>query len=322
MTSAPASRCGASTPCRAPARSITRPGRTDRGSGPATPACGRRSPSILKLASFTCPLRRRPLTNTAAIVPATTSSPKVSSRLDLKDGKYKWHFQFVHHPLWDHDMSSAPLLMDVTIDGKPRKVVAVPSKQGWLYCFDRITGQPIWPIEEKPVPQSDMPGEKTAKTQPFPSQAARVLAHACCGERSDRLHARTPQAGPREPEVVPLGADSVRASGRPQLKTARRRSTSRTPAAASTGRVPVSTPRPASSTRKPGTRRSQPPSTTRKSSTESARRTRRRLATSRVGKQSRTTACDPSGRLALPALDRAAGGRAAPAAAPRALVCH
>ena len=88
----------------------------------------------------------------------------------LKDGKYKWHFQFVHHPLWDHDMSSAPLLMDVTIDGKPRKVVAVPSKQGWLYCFDRITGQPIWPIEEKPVPQSDMPGEKTAKTQPFPSK--------------------------------------------------------------------------------------------------------------------------------------------------------
>ncbi len=88
----------------------------------------------------------------------------------LADGKYKWHFQFVHHPLWDHDMSSAPLLMDVTVDGKPRKVVAVPSKQGWLYCFDRITGQPIWPIDEKPVPQSDMPGEKTARTQPFPSK--------------------------------------------------------------------------------------------------------------------------------------------------------
>ena len=67
-------------------------------------------------------------------------------------------------------MSSAPLLMDVTIDGKPRKVVAVPSKQGWLYCFDRITGQPIWPIEETPVPQTDMPGEKTAKTQPFPTK--------------------------------------------------------------------------------------------------------------------------------------------------------
>jgi quinoprotein glucose dehydrogenase len=87
--------------------------------------------------------------------------------VDLKTGVRKWHFQFVHHPLWDHDMSSAPLLMDVTIDGKPRKVVAVPSKQGWLYCFDRITGAPIWPIEERPVPQSDMAHEKTAPTQPF-----------------------------------------------------------------------------------------------------------------------------------------------------------
>ncbi|HXG87028.1 MAG TPA: PQQ-binding-like beta-propeller repeat protein [Vicinamibacterales bacterium] len=92
--------------------------------------------------------------------------------VDLKTGQRKWHFQFVHHPIWDHDMSSAPLLMDVTIDGKPRKIVAVPSKQGWLYCFDRITGVPIWPIEERPVPQTDMPGEKTAKTQPFPTKPA------------------------------------------------------------------------------------------------------------------------------------------------------
>jgi quinoprotein glucose dehydrogenase len=92
--------------------------------------------------------------------------------VDLKTGVRKWHFQFVHHPLWDHDMSSAPLLMDVTIDGKPRKVVAVPSKQGWLYCFDRITGAPIWPIEERPVPQAgaDMPHEKTAPTQPIPTK--------------------------------------------------------------------------------------------------------------------------------------------------------
>jgi quinoprotein glucose dehydrogenase len=89
--------------------------------------------------------------------------------VDLKTGVRKWHFQFVHHPLWDHDMSSAPLLMDVTIDGKARKVVAVPSKQGWLYVFDRLTGTPIWPIEERPVPQAgpDMPHEKTAPTQPF-----------------------------------------------------------------------------------------------------------------------------------------------------------
>ena len=89
----------------------------------------------------------------------------------------KWHFQFVHHPLWDHDMSSAPLLIDTTIDGKPRKVVAVPSKQGWLYCFDRITGVPIWPIEERPVPQTTMKHEQTAPTQPFVDQAGAVRAH-------------------------------------------------------------------------------------------------------------------------------------------------
>ena len=70
--------------------------------------------------------------------------------VDLATGKRKWHFQFVHHPIWDHDMSSAPLIADVTIDGRARKVVAVPSKQAWLYVFDRVTGEPIWPIEEKP----------------------------------------------------------------------------------------------------------------------------------------------------------------------------
>ncbi len=90
--------------------------------------------------------------------------------VDLRTGQRKWHFQFVHHPIWDHDMSSAPLLADVTIDGKPRKIVAVPSKQSYLYVFDRITGQPIWPIPETPVPQSTVPGEKTSPTQPIPSK--------------------------------------------------------------------------------------------------------------------------------------------------------
>src|SRR5262245_7307460 len=90
--------------------------------------------------------------------------------VDLTTGVRKWHFQLVHHPLWDHDSSSAPLLVDAVIDGKPRKLVAQPSKQGWLYTFDRITGQPIWPIPEVAVPQSDMGGEKTAKTQPVPTK--------------------------------------------------------------------------------------------------------------------------------------------------------
>jgi quinoprotein glucose dehydrogenase len=89
--------------------------------------------------------------------------------VDLKTGKYKWHFQFVHHPIWDHDMPAPGLLIDKVIDGKPRKLIAVPTKQGWLYTFDRITGEPIWPIPEKPMPQSTIKGEKTAKTQPIPT---------------------------------------------------------------------------------------------------------------------------------------------------------
>ncbi|HYM23384.1 MAG TPA: hypothetical protein VEU08_09255, partial [Vicinamibacterales bacterium] len=90
--------------------------------------------------------------------------------VDLKTGQRKWHFQVVHHPIWDYDMSSAPILLDANINGAIRKLVAIPSKQSFLYVFDRITGQPIWPIEERPVQQSDVPGEKTAKTQPFPTK--------------------------------------------------------------------------------------------------------------------------------------------------------
>jgi len=90
--------------------------------------------------------------------------------VDLKTGKKRWHFQLVHHPIWDYDAVGAPLIVDANIDGKPRKLVAQASKQGWLYVFDRITGEPVWPMPERPVPQSDVPGEKTSPTQPFPSK--------------------------------------------------------------------------------------------------------------------------------------------------------
>jgi glucose dehydrogenase len=91
--------------------------------------------------------------------------------VDLKTGQRKWHFQFVHHPIWDHDMSSAPMLTDVIKDGKVIKAVAVPSKQAYVYAFNRITGEQLWPIVETPVPQSDVPGEKTSPTQPIPMDA-------------------------------------------------------------------------------------------------------------------------------------------------------
>ena len=90
--------------------------------------------------------------------------------VDLKTGQRKWYFQIVHHPIWDYDLSSAPILLDINVGGKPIKAVALPSKEAFLYVFDRITGQPVWPIEEKPVPQSDVPGEKTSPTQPFPTK--------------------------------------------------------------------------------------------------------------------------------------------------------
>src|SRR5687767_453891 len=90
--------------------------------------------------------------------------------VDLKTGKRKWHFQFVHHPLWNLDMSSAPLLADINVNGRPIKAVAVPSKQSFLYVFDRVTGQPVWPIEERPVPRGDVPGETYSPTQPFPTK--------------------------------------------------------------------------------------------------------------------------------------------------------
>ena len=92
--------------------------------------------------------------------------------LDFTTGKMKWYYQMVHHPIWDLDSSSPPLLVDINVDGKPIKAVAVPGKEAWLYTFDRITGKPVWPIVEKPVTQSDVPGEELSKTQPFPTKPA------------------------------------------------------------------------------------------------------------------------------------------------------
>jgi quinoprotein glucose dehydrogenase len=89
--------------------------------------------------------------------------------LDAKTGKRLWHFQAVHHDLWDYDLTAAPKLLTVRHDGKMVDVVAQATKFGFLYVLDRVTGQPLWPIEERPVPKSDMPGEESWPTQPFPA---------------------------------------------------------------------------------------------------------------------------------------------------------
>ncbi|PYR17929.1 MAG: quinoprotein glucose dehydrogenase [Acidobacteria bacterium] len=87
--------------------------------------------------------------------------------VDLKTGQRKWHYQLVHHGIWDMDIPCAPILADITVDGRQIKAVAQPTKQGWLYVFDRTNGQPVWPIEERPVAKGDVPGEWYSPTQPF-----------------------------------------------------------------------------------------------------------------------------------------------------------
>ena len=90
--------------------------------------------------------------------------------LDVKTGKRVWHFQLVHHDIWNYDTPTAPVLMDVNIGGKEVPIVVQVTKQSFAYTFNRETGEPIWPIEERPVPASKMPGEKLSKTQPFPTK--------------------------------------------------------------------------------------------------------------------------------------------------------
>lgn len=90
--------------------------------------------------------------------------------VDAKTGERVWHFQAVHHGVWDYDFATRPILADITVDGRPIKAVIQVSKQAFTYVFDRETGEPVWPIEERAVPQSTVPGERTAATQPFPTK--------------------------------------------------------------------------------------------------------------------------------------------------------
>ncbi len=90
--------------------------------------------------------------------------------LDAKTGTRVWHSQIVRHDIWDWDNPTAPILADVTIDGRPRDIVVQLTKQSFAYVFDRVTGTPIWPMEDRAVPASDVPGERTSPTQPFPSR--------------------------------------------------------------------------------------------------------------------------------------------------------
>ena len=90
--------------------------------------------------------------------------------LDVETGERVWHYQLVHHDLWDYDPASAPILGDITVDGRPVRAVMQLTKAGFVFTFDRMTGEPVWPIEERPVPPSTVPGEQASPTQPFPTR--------------------------------------------------------------------------------------------------------------------------------------------------------
>src|SRR6478609_6043743 len=110
--------------------------------------------------------------------------------LDAATGKKVWHYQLVHHGLWDYDPPAAPNLIDITVDGRKIKAVAQPTKQAFVYVFDRVTGKPVWPIEEQPVPASSVPGERASKTQPFPTKPAPIDIQ---GVRNEDLINLTPE---------------------------------------------------------------------------------------------------------------------------------
>ncbi len=110
--------------------------------------------------------------------------------LDLNTGKRYWYFQAIHHDIWDWDFPAPPILMDITVNGKPIKAIGVPSKQAFLYTFDRVTGQPVWPIEERPVPRGKVPTEWYSPTQPYPTKPA---AYDMQGIRESDVNDWTPE---------------------------------------------------------------------------------------------------------------------------------
>jgi quinoprotein glucose dehydrogenase len=123
--------------------------------------------------------------------------------VDLKTGQRKWHYQTVHHGIWDHDIPCAPILVNITVNGKAIKALAQPTKQAFLFVLDRVTGQPIWPIEERPVEKGDVPTEWYAPTQPFPLDArGRIFQYDLNGFSKDDLINFTPELRAEAEKVI------------------------------------------------------------------------------------------------------------------------
>ncbi|MEP7244181.1 MAG: PQQ-binding-like beta-propeller repeat protein [Gammaproteobacteria bacterium] len=119
--------------------------------------------------------------------------------LDANTGKRVWHFQTLHHDIWDYDLPAPPVLLDITVHGQKIPAVAQVTKTGFTFVFNRVTGKPVWPIKERRVPQSDVPGEKTAATQPFPTRPAPFETQ---GLNRDDLIDFTPELKQQALEIV------------------------------------------------------------------------------------------------------------------------
>lgn len=127
--------------------------------------------------------------------------------LDARTGKRLWHFQMVHHDIWDYDDATAPKLLTVQHEGKPVDVVAQVSKQGFVWVFNRVTGEPLWPIEERAVPKSDMSGEQAWPTQPFPTMPPPFARQKFTADDLDQA------IGPEERARIKDEIDSARNEG-------------------------------------------------------------------------------------------------------------
>jgi hypothetical protein len=136
--------------------------------------------------------------------------------LDVKTGQRKWHYQLVHHGIWDMDIPGPPTLADITVNGRTIKAIAQPTKQAWLYVFDRATGQPVWPIEERPVAKGDVPGEWYSPTQPFvtkpPAFDRQGLSEDDLVDFTPELHAEALRIA-KNYKLGPLFTPPVAASG-------------------------------------------------------------------------------------------------------------
>ena len=139
--------------------------------------------------------------------------------VDLQTGQRRWHYQLVHHGIWDMDIPCAPILVDITVDGRPIKAVAQPTKQAFLYVLNRVTGEPVWPILEQPVEKGTVPGERTrppSRFQPGPPPRSPGLRDG----RPHRLHARAARRSRADGVEVRVGACFHATCGEPHRRAA------------------------------------------------------------------------------------------------------